>query len=124
MGRQIVSTPRAARPPATYSQAVKAAGLVFVSGTAPADPATGSLVGITIQQNALKELDPTAPFEKSGHTVQAEADRLTKRRAGLRAIAGDFNKLFQKMSDKEIGDYFNQQKRLGEEMANRRALAR
>ena len=83
-----------------------------------------NLVGITIQQNALKELDPTAPFEKSGHTVQAEADRLTKRRAGLRALAGDFNKLFQKMSDKEIGDYFNQQKRLGEEMANRQALAR
>ena len=41
MPRQIVSTPNAAKPPATYSQAVKAAGLVFVSGTAPSDPATG-----------------------------------------------------------------------------------
>ena len=50
MGRQIISTPKAARPPATYSQAVKAAGLVFVSGTAPADSATGSLVGTTIQE--------------------------------------------------------------------------
>lgn len=50
MGRQIVSTPKAANPPATYSQAVKAAGLVFVSGTAPADPATGKLVGETIQE--------------------------------------------------------------------------
>jgi hypothetical protein len=83
-----------------------------------------NLIGIAIQQNALKEMDPTAPFEKSGHTVQAEADRLTKRRADLRATAGDFNKLFQQMSDKEIGDYFSQQKRLGEEMANRRALGR
>lgn len=50
MGRQIVSTSKAAKPPATYSQAVKAAGLVFVSGTAPADPATGKLVGETIQE--------------------------------------------------------------------------
>jgi len=49
MSRQIVSTPNAAKPPATYSQAVKAAGLVFVSGTAPSDPATGLIVGDTIQ---------------------------------------------------------------------------
>jgi 2-iminobutanoate/2-iminopropanoate deaminase len=44
--RQIVSPSKAAKPPATYSQAVKAAGLVFVSGTAPADPSTGGLVGL------------------------------------------------------------------------------
>ena len=50
MARQIVFTPRAAKPPATYSQAVKAAGLVFVSGTAPADPVTGALTGSTIQE--------------------------------------------------------------------------
>ena len=50
MPRDIVFTTTAARPAATYSQAVKAAGLVFVSGTAPADPATGALVGETIQE--------------------------------------------------------------------------
>jgi 2-iminobutanoate/2-iminopropanoate deaminase len=50
MARQVVHTPNAAKPPATYSQAIKAAGLVFVSGTAPADPVTGALVGTTIQE--------------------------------------------------------------------------
>ena len=50
MTRDIVFTAAAAAPPKTYSQAVKAAGLVFVSGTAPADPATGALVGDTIQE--------------------------------------------------------------------------
>ncbi len=50
MVRQVVYTPKAAHPPATYSQAVKAAGLVFVSGTAPTDPATGSFKGTTIQE--------------------------------------------------------------------------
>ena len=49
MPREIISTPNAAKPPATYSQAVRAAGLVFVSGTAPSDPATGLIVGDTIQ---------------------------------------------------------------------------
>lgn len=50
MPRDIVFTPHAARPAATYSQAVKAGGLVFVSGTAPADPETGALIGETIQE--------------------------------------------------------------------------
>ena len=50
MARQIVFTPKAAKPPPAYSQAVKAAGLVFVSGTPPADPATGAIKGTTIQE--------------------------------------------------------------------------
>jgi 2-iminobutanoate/2-iminopropanoate deaminase len=44
MARNIVHTPNAPKPPPAYSQAVKAAGLVFVSGTAPVDPATGQYV--------------------------------------------------------------------------------
>jgi 2-iminobutanoate/2-iminopropanoate deaminase len=50
MPRKIVFTDKAAKPPATYSQAVKAAGLVFVSGTGPADPVTGAVEGTTIQE--------------------------------------------------------------------------
>ena len=50
MPRDIVYTPHAAKPPPTYSQAVKAAGLVFVSGTAPTDPQTGQFVGSTVQE--------------------------------------------------------------------------
>ena len=50
MSREIVFTDRAARTPAMYSQAVKAAGLVFVSGTAPRDAVTGDIVGETIQE--------------------------------------------------------------------------
>ena len=50
MARQIVFTPKAAKPPPAYSQAVKAAGLIFVSGTAPTDAATGAIKGTTIQE--------------------------------------------------------------------------
>jgi 2-iminobutanoate/2-iminopropanoate deaminase len=49
MPRQTVSTDDAPKS-ASYSQAVAAAGLVFVSGQAPFDPATGDLVGATIQE--------------------------------------------------------------------------
>ena len=50
MSRDIVYTSKAAKPPPMYSQAVKAAGLVFVSGTAPTDPETGQFVGTTVQE--------------------------------------------------------------------------
>jgi 2-iminobutanoate/2-iminopropanoate deaminase len=57
MPRQIVFTPNAAKPPATYSQAVRAAGLVFVSGTGPHDPATGLIKGMTIQEQTRQCLE-------------------------------------------------------------------
>lgn len=50
MARKIVFTSKAAKPPPAYSQAVKAAGLVFVSGTSPTDPNTGAISGSTIQE--------------------------------------------------------------------------
>jgi 2-iminobutanoate/2-iminopropanoate deaminase len=50
MARDIIRTPNAPTPPATYSQAVRAAGLVFVSGTGPFDPKTGKIVGETVQE--------------------------------------------------------------------------
>ena len=49
MARKIIFTPDAPKPPVVYSQAVKSAGLVFVSGTPPVDPATGVFAGATIQ---------------------------------------------------------------------------
>lgn len=70
MTRQIVFTPKAAKPPATYSQAVKAAGLVFVSGTAPTDPVTGAFAGSTIQEQTrqcLKNIQ--AILEEAGSSL-------------------------------------------------------
>src|SRR3954467_9294335 len=70
MPRQIVFTPKAAKPPATYSQAVKAAGLIFVSGTAPHDPATGQIKGSTIQEQTRQCLtNISAILEETGSSM-------------------------------------------------------
>lgn len=70
MARQIVFTSKAAKPPPTYSQAVKAAGLVFVSGTAPADPATGAIVGATVQEQTRQCLtNIQAILEEAGSSL-------------------------------------------------------
>jgi len=70
MSRQIISTSKAAKPPATYSQAVRAAGLIFVSGTAPQDPLTGALVGATIQEQTRQCLrNIAAILESAGSSI-------------------------------------------------------
>ena len=50
MSRQVIRTNNAPPAPATYSQAVKAAGLIFVSGTGPFELGTGAVKGETIQE--------------------------------------------------------------------------
>jgi 2-iminobutanoate/2-iminopropanoate deaminase len=70
MSRQIVFSAKAAKPPATYSQAVKAAGLVFVSGTAPHDPATGAITGTTVQEQTRQCLrNISAILEEAGSSM-------------------------------------------------------
>jgi len=60
MSKEIVNTPDAPGSAAygrfPYSQAVKAAGLVFVSGQGPFDPATGEVMGETIQEQTRQTL--------------------------------------------------------------------
>jgi 2-iminobutanoate/2-iminopropanoate deaminase len=68
--RQVVYTPKAAKPPATYSQAVKAGGLVFVSGTSPHDPASGQIKGTTIQEQTRQCLTNIAAIlEAAGSSI-------------------------------------------------------
>ena len=70
MTRQIVYTSKAAKPPATYSQAVKAGGLVFVSGTWPGDPETGQLKGETIQEQTRQSFtNMRAVLEEAGSSM-------------------------------------------------------
>ena len=70
MPRDIIYTPKAAKPPPMYSQAVRAAGLVFVSGTAPTDPQTGQFVGSTVQEQTRQCLTNIAAIlEAAGSSM-------------------------------------------------------
>ncbi|HWZ63353.1 MAG TPA: Rid family detoxifying hydrolase [Steroidobacteraceae bacterium] len=54
MSKEIIHTNAAPHSIASYSQAVKAAGLVFVSGQGPFDAQTGEIVGTTIQEQTAQ----------------------------------------------------------------------
>jgi 2-iminobutanoate/2-iminopropanoate deaminase len=59
MGKTVVRTEKAPAPfqGAPYSQAIKAGGLVFVSGQIAVDPGHGDVVGDTIQEQTRQVLD-------------------------------------------------------------------
>lgn len=59
MSRQTINTDAAPKT-AAYSQAVTAAGLVFVSGQAAYDAGTGEIVGTTIQEQTRQCLKNVA----------------------------------------------------------------
>ncbi|HKP23856.1 MAG TPA: RidA family protein [Dongiaceae bacterium] len=70
MAKVIVRTDRAPTSFAGYSQAVKAGGLVFVSGQGPFDPATGALAGTTIQEQTAQCLrNVEAILEAAGSSL-------------------------------------------------------
>jgi len=71
MSRQIIFTTNAAKSPPTYSQAVRAGNLIFVSGTAPHDPKSGAIVGTTIQEQTRQCLkNISAILEAAGSSLE------------------------------------------------------
>ena len=68
---EIIRTVNAPAPPPTYSQAVRAAGLIFVSGTGPHNPATGKIVAETIQEQTRQCLQNiSAILEAAGSSLE------------------------------------------------------
>ena len=54
MTKIIVTTDKAPKSPASYSQAVKSGGFVFVAGQGPFHAETGEVVGSTIQEQTAQ----------------------------------------------------------------------
>ena len=70
--KEIVSTDDAPKGLAGYSQAVKANGLVFISGQGPFDPATGEVVGETIQEQTRQcLLNVEAILKAAGSSIDS-----------------------------------------------------
>jgi 2-iminobutanoate/2-iminopropanoate deaminase len=81
MTREIVNTPEAPGSASygsfPYSQAVKAAGLVFVSGQGPFDPASGAIVGSTIGEQTAQCLRNIEAILRAAGSSMAEVVNAT-----------------------------------------------
>ena len=71
---EFISTECAPKSP-LYSQAVKAGGLVYVSGQSPFDPVTGQLAGPSIQEQTEQCLkNVSAILEAAGTSISVIAE--------------------------------------------------
>ncbi len=69
--KQIVTTDRGPRAIGPYAQAVRANGLLFVSGQIPLDPATGQMIEGDIAQQTLRVLENLKGIvEASGSSLE------------------------------------------------------
>lgn len=69
---QVIGTTAAPAAIGPYSQAVRAGKLIFVSGQIPLNPATGELVGGTIEDQTVQSLkNAKAILEAAGSSLAA-----------------------------------------------------
>src|SRR5712691_3248186 len=57
MAKYAIQSKRGAPPKGAYSQGWRAGDFIFVTGTGPIDPSTGSLVGDTIEQQTEQTIE-------------------------------------------------------------------
>lgn len=72
-----VSTPAAPRAIGPYSQAIRAGGMVFVSGQIPIDPATGALIDGDIGAQTTRVLENIRAILSAAGTSMAQVVRTT-----------------------------------------------
>ena len=85
---------------------------------------TQDLVGLAIQRNLLKGLDPSALFGDSGLTVQNQLDAVTQRVEGLKRLWKEAEPILRNMPDQELICYFDRMNTFGETEALRWVMNR
>jgi len=71
MAKYEIQSKRGAPPRGAYSQGWRAGDFIFVTGTGPSDPATGNLVGDTIEQQTDQTIDNiSAILDADGASLQ------------------------------------------------------
>jgi 2-iminobutanoate/2-iminopropanoate deaminase len=86
-----LGAPAAAGP---YSHAIKAGGLLFISGQIPVDPATNELVGGSAGEQARRCLENLAIIAAAGGATLADAARLTVYLTDI-ATWGEVNEVYE-----------------------------
>ncbi len=75
--RETITAPGAPDAVGPYSHAVKAGGLLFISGQIPLDPATNEITGETAADQARQCLDNLATIAAAAGTDLSQAVKLT-----------------------------------------------
>ena len=93
MPKQQITTKSGASPVGAYSQGLRAGNFIFVSGQGPLDPATGQIVGETVEEQTARVLDNIKAILEAGGATMADVVKVTAHLSDL-ALFERYNKVY------------------------------
>ena len=93
MPKQQITTKSGASPIGAYSQGLRAGNFIFVSGQGPLDPATGQIVGETVEEQTARVLDNIKAILEAGGATMADVVKVTAHLSDL-ALFERYNKVY------------------------------
>ncbi|HKY54687.1 MAG TPA: Rid family detoxifying hydrolase [Anaerolineales bacterium] len=93
MPKQQITTTTGASPMGAYSQGLRAGDFIFVSGQGPIDPATGKIVGETIEEQTARTLENIKAILEAGGATMADVVKVTAHLTDLSNFAA-YNKVY------------------------------
>ena len=77
MPKQQIRTESGASPVGAYSQGLRVGDFIFVSGQGPLDPATGKIVGDTIEEQTSRVLDNIKAIIEAGGATMTDVVKVS-----------------------------------------------
>jgi len=93
VGKQEIRTGGAAAPGGAYSQGIRAGDFVYVSGQGPIDPASGEVVGATIEEQTERTLENVKAILEAAGASMADAVKATVHLSDL-ALFDRYNEVY------------------------------
>ena len=93
MAKQQIRTSTGASPVGAYSQGLRVGDFVFVSGQGPLDPATGKIVGETIEEQTARVLENIKAILEAGGATMDDVVKVSAHLSDL-ALFDRYNKVY------------------------------
>ena len=93
MPKQQITTKSGASPVRAYSQGLRAGDFIFVSGQGPLDPATGKIVGETIEEQTARVLENIKAILAAGGATMADVVKVSAHLSDL-GLFDRYNKVY------------------------------
>jgi len=92
MTKQQITTQSGASPIGAYSQGLRVGDFIFVSGQGPLDPATGKIVGETVEEQTARVLENIKAILAAGGATMADVVKVSAHLSDL-ALFDRYNKV-------------------------------
>jgi 2-iminobutanoate/2-iminopropanoate deaminase len=93
VGKHEIRTGEAAAPGGAYSQGIRAGDFIYVSGQGPIDPATGDVVGETIEEQTERTLENVNAVLAAAGASMADVVKATVHLSDL-ALFSRYNEVY------------------------------